>query len=99
MADEPRTGLSLGEFVEANGGEEAVREIMADHAAGRDYLHAHREELTERYPDERIALLRDRVVAHALDPRELPRLLAEAGVDARRVLVRHMATEERVLAL
>ena len=56
--------------------------IDADRDTGEAYLEAHYETLLARYPDESIALHRDRVVAHSADRDEFDRLLLAYVSDA-----------------
>ena len=67
----------LREIIDAFGGDEAMAAIDADRDAGWDYLQAHYDELLAKYPDESIALPRDRVVVHAASQEEFSRLLEE----------------------
>ena len=87
--------------IEAFGGEEAMRAADADWKAGWDYLYANYGVLNALYPDETIALYRDRVVAHHTDPyefpRELDRRLAETGIDRRGLEIHHMGSAYRNL--
>ena len=77
--------------------------IRADREASLDYLEAHRDELLARYPNEEIALHRDRVVLHAAEADEFGRLLeaylAETGVHPSSLAVRYMDPDPPELAL
>ena len=88
-------------MIEAFGGEEAMRAADADWKASWDYLYANYGVLNALYPDETIALHRDRVVAHHADPyefpRELDRRLAETGIDRRGLEIHHMGSAYRNL--
>ena len=96
---ERATSDRLQEFFDAWGGEAAVRAMDEDAAAGNAYLDTHHEELTRRYPDEWIALLRDRVMGHALDLDELSRTLSATGVSRRGLVFHYMTTSDRTLLL
>lgn len=51
--------------------------IRDDREAGADYLWAHYDALLARYPNEEIAVYRDRVVFHATESSEFGRLLED----------------------
>jgi hypothetical protein len=85
--------------IESCGGEATLRGFEEDVVAGWGYLNEHHDELTDRYPDEWIALHRDQVVAHAFDPRDLGRLLDEQGIDRRSLVMHQMTTKQRTLLL
>ena len=53
------------------------RQVVADNDASWAYLLEHHDELLARYPNERVALHRDRVVFHSADADEFERLLGE----------------------
>ena len=93
----------LRTVIEAFGGEENRAAMRADRDAGRAYLEAHYDELLARYPDEQIAVLRDRVVVHAAEQQEFGRLLeeylAEEGTDPARLYGRYMASDPPLLAV
>lgn len=52
------------EILEPFGGVEAVVEGLRLAEANQKYLEAHREALTDRYPDQWVAIVGERVVAH-----------------------------------
>ena len=96
---ERATDAQLQQFFDAMGGEAATHAMREDAAAGTEYLDRHHEELTERYPDEWIALHRDQVMGHALDLGDLSRTLTGKGVDRRGLVFHFMTTSDRTLLL
>ena len=96
---EQATDERLQQFFDAMGGEAAIHAMEEDAAAGAEFLDRHHEELTERYPDEWIALRRDQVVGHARDLGDLSRTLTGKGVDRRGLVFHFMTTSDRTLLL
>ena len=90
---------ALQEFYDFIGGEAGLRALFDDAGEGHQYADANREALTERYPDEWIALRRDQVVGHAPDLETLWRALTRDGVDRRGVVFQRMETEPLTLLL
>ena len=69
-----------------------------DSHVGQDavYYEAHQAELLEQYPEQWIAILNQKVVGLAPDPRELLLDLKSRDIPLRRVLVKHLTTKEEV---
>ncbi len=93
----------LQEVIDAFGGEQALAVIDADRDTGEAYLEAHYETLLARYPDESIALHRDRVVAHSADRDEFDRLLlayvSDAAIHPSAIELHSMDTDPPLLAV
>ena len=81
------------------GGFEAARESLRRFRENREYLDAHREELTARYPDEWVCVVDRRVVAHADSPEGAVRMLDESGGPREGVVLRHLPSEPRAWLL
>ena len=58
-----------------------------------EYVEAHREELTARYPDEWVCVAGGRVVSHADSPDEAVRLFDESGTPPAGMAMEHLPTE------
>ncbi len=100
MAITGQPHYTVEQVIDAMGGVERVRGALADVAAGWAYIEAARDTLIERYPDEWIAVYRDRVVAHAPDGRSLDALLDANRVDRRSLVIHQVtATEPTFLLL
>ena len=88
---------NMDEFIELCGGREAVERMLADHLAATNYIEEHRAELTARYPDETIAVHRDKVVAHSADPDEFDRQFEATGIPSNRMVVETMLVDPPML--
>lgn len=78
-------------------------QVIADSDAGWEHLREHHGELLARYPNERIALHRDRVVFHSPDWDEFDRLLEEhlvrTGIHPSSLTMPYMDPDPPLLAL
>ena len=92
---EVRTGMD--DFIERCGGREAVEQMLADHVAATNYIEEHRAELTARYPNERVAVHREKVVAHSADRDEFTRLVEATGIPSNRLVFRTMLVDRPTL--
>ena len=63
------------------------------------YYEAHYEELLEKHPEQWVAILDQKVVGSSSDPRELMQNLKNQGVSLRRVLVKHVTSEQETWIL
>ena len=80
-------------ILEPFGGEAAVLESLRLFGENQDYVEAHREELTARYPDEWVCVAGRRVVSHAGSPEEAVRLFDESGTPHDGMAMEHLPTE------
>lgn len=64
-----------------------------------EYYEAHYEELMEKYPEQWVAILDQRVVGASSDPRQLLQNLKAQGTSLRRVLVKHVTREQETWIL
>ena len=79
--------------LEPFGGEAAVVESLRLFGENVEYVEAHREELTARYPDEWVCVAGRRVVSHADSPEKAARLFDESGEPRSGVFMEHLPTE------
>ena len=63
------------------------------------YYEAHQEKLLEQYPEQWIAILEQKVIGVAQDPRQLLIDLKNQRVSLRQVLIKHLTHEEEVWVL
>ena len=80
-------------ILEPFGGEAAVLESLRLFGENREYVEAHREELTARYPDEWVCVAGRRVVSHADSSGEAVRLFRESGEPRSGMFMEHLPTE------
>lgn len=89
----------IRELVEMVGGEDALRERERRYRENLEYLEAHRDELTGRYPDEWVGILDRRVRAHAGTADEVVCMLEEAGQSLDGVVLQLMRTDDTLWLL
>ena len=95
----PATDDETAALLAPYGGGEGLRKDMRRLRQNREYLDAHREELTAAFPDEWVCIVARRVVAHAGSPEEAVRRLDESGEPRGGALLQHLPTEKRVWLL
>ncbi len=89
----------LREVLEPFGGADAVHTGLRRLRENREYLDENRERLKRQYPDQWIAILRRRVVAHGDTPEGVMRTVREAYQDSDGVALDLLDTEERTWIL
>ena len=89
----------LREVIELAGGEDAIRVGLRRLRENRQYLDANRERLKQRYPDEWVAILGRRVVAHGATPEGVMRAVRESREDSDGVVLKLLTTEDRTWIL
>lgn len=93
------TGDEAAALLAPYGGGEGLGADMRRLRENREYLDAHREQLTAAFPGEWVCIVARRVVAHAGSPEEAVRLLGESGEPRGGALLQHLPTEQRVWLL
>ena len=77
-----------------------TKPLKGDHLQQEaQYYEAHYEELLEKHPEQWVAILDQKVVGSSSDPRELMQNLKNQGVSLRRVLVKHVTSEQETWIL
>ena len=104
MAAEPSAGAPMTkerirELVEMMGGEEAILEGLRLYKESLAYLEAHRDELTERYPDKFIGIRGQRVEAHGESAEDVVSAITEAGGSLDGVVLQLMRTDDMLWLL
>ena len=86
-------------MLEPFGGVEAVVEGLRLADASQRYLEAHREALTERYPDQWVAIVGERVVAHGDSAQAVADAVREAQGSLRGMHREYLSTQKRTWLL
>ena len=88
------SGERLRELVDMAGGEDALRERERRFRDNREYLEAHREELTGRYPGQWIGIIHRRVAAHADAADDVVRMIGDSGESLDGLVLHFMRTDD-----
>ena len=87
------------ELLEPFGGVEETLERLRQYDINWEYFEEHSEALTEQYPDQWIAIRRERLVAHADTAEAVMRMVREIDGEQSSTVLRYLGTEERVWLL
>ena len=98
-AGTPMTEERIRELVDMFGGEEARRERLRLYKESLAYLEAHRDELTEQYPDKFIGIRGQRVEAHGESAEDVVNAITEAGGSLDGVVLQLMRTDDTLWLL
>ena len=81
---------------------EALEESIARrerHKKDIDFYETHREELVEKYPDQWVTILNQKVMGAADSPAELRELFKAKGIPTNRMVLRYLSTKPRILVV
>lgn len=87
------------EMLEPLGGVAKTLERLREYDLNWEYFEAHRDALTREFPDQWIAVRRQRVVAHGDSAEEVMRVVRDIDGEQSSTVLRYLSTEERVWLL